>query len=227
MGERDWVPCSGRSLNRAMRVQAPRSVVTGDAGTSCCARWRTGSRSGGVRRVLDHRVQHPGDPPDGRVDSDAGAAGGAGVARPDDADLLRDDPAFRLRCPRDEARHPGGAGDGPHAGRAGLAADPVPDAGDAGSATTAASCATPSPSGALPGISQCTGSGTRSPSTSTPTPIESTVRSSGRLQRAPPQGVLPPPGRLHRHGDLLGVRLRRATSTPPTACGLPHAAAPS
>jgi hypothetical protein len=97
MGEQRQGTLFRPEFNRAVRVQVSPSVVTGDAGTLVLR--EVADRLGfgeAFRRVLDHRVQHLVTHPLVELLLTRVLLVAQGWHDQDDADLLRDDPAFRL-----------------------------------------------------------------------------------------------------------------------------------
>ncbi len=97
MGEQQQGTLFRPDFNRAVRVQASTSVVTGDAGALVLREVadRLGYREA-FGRVLDHRVQHLVTHPLLELMMTRVLLLAQGWHDQDDADLLRHDPAFRL-----------------------------------------------------------------------------------------------------------------------------------
>lgn len=97
MGERNQGTLFRPDFNRAVRVQASSSVVTGDAGALVVR--EVADRLGyaeAFARVLDHRAQHLVTHPLVELVMTRVLLLAQGWQDQDDADLLRHDPAFRL-----------------------------------------------------------------------------------------------------------------------------------
>ena len=97
MGEQQQGTLFRPEFNRAVRVQASASIVTGDAGALVLREVadRLGFRQA-FARALDHRVQHLVTHPLVELMTTRVLLLAHGWHDQDDADLLRDDPTFRL-----------------------------------------------------------------------------------------------------------------------------------